>query len=411
MNLGAALGIATLIVAAVGLWLAYGPFRSDRVTKEKVRFAQDRQDLRTGRSQLVVAASSLYPISDFIAGSRCLSPQQWRVKSPIPVENVVVTFDECHKDPLTVGTSSKARRLLPRRSPSRAYHRYSDVLGDDDELRPKLWWNGPSFDLTSYEIRDGSIAIGCSSAPYFDMLDVCESVSHEYLVHSHKRRQPDIGSLPYRSEIGDPYDISRRVFVPAIPILPLFQSSPERATFLMHSRDHSQVASAGGSRHLVGGQFQPSSKNVIEFALDAHIWLSIAREFAEELLGFEDAGGHARARLAFDEPPFSDLQQLRDNGSFRVWVLGMGLDPLSLWPDILSVAVIDQTAFSQAFPKKLASTNDEGLILGESTHRGDVQGFEFSEDSIKRICDDIETAPAAAACLQLAWEHRQTLLV
>ena len=338
-----------------------------------------------------------------------MSAPAWRLSKPIPFSDVNISFVQNPKRPRITGRSANAARLLPAAIGTARTQSYSDVIGSDTELRPALWWDAPSYDLLSFVATDDRVDIACTAAQYFDMVDVCEAVGHEYVLHRNDKDVPKRRSLRLRSEIGDPFDIGRRPFVPAIPTLVLLQPAIGPATFLLHARDGAAVASASGLKHVFGGQFQPSSRHSIEHADEADIWLAVARELAEEMLDFEHANGSAGGRLSFTDEPLASLDRMRDDGHLRVWLLGLGLDPLTLWPDLLTVAVIDDAVFRARFPD-LPTSNSEGAFVGSSSNGRELRGFDFVQSRVDAITTDDGTHPAAAACIRLAWKHRAVIL-
>lgn len=66
--------------------------------------------------------------------------------------------------------------------------------------------------------------------------------------------------------------------------------------------------------------------------------------------------------------PFRSLCAARDAGAFRIYFFGVGLDPITLCGEMLSVAVIDAEAFDQLFAG-LVSTNQEGNLVTASPTR------------------------------------------
>jgi len=163
-----------------------------------------------------------------------------------------------------------------------------------------------------------------------------------------------------------------------------------------------------GMKHLFGGQFQPSSQHSMEPADEVDIWLSVARELAEELLGSTEADGSAGGRLTFNDEPLLSLEQPRRSGELNVWLLGLGLDPLTLWPDLLTVVVVKESSFRGRLPN-LPISNPEGTFVGASAGRS-LRWFAFDDATVTKLTSDPSLHPAAAACLRLAWRHRTTVL-
>jgi hypothetical protein len=95
----------------------------------------------------------------------------------------------------------------------------------------------------------------------------------------------------------------------------------------------------------------------------------------------------------------------REAGSLRTHLLGLGVDPLSLAADILTVTVIDGAVFDEIFAG-LVATNAEGLVLGGA---GGTDGFAFTQGNIERFVGSEPMQAAGAAVLSLAWQHRDQL--
>ena len=91
----------------------------------------------------------------------------------------------------------------------------------------------------------------------------------------------------------------------------------------------------------------------------------------------------------------------------------MGVDPLTLDADLLTVLVFDAPFFDAEFGG-LVAVNDEGYLLKSpsgpgSAGAGDV-GLEFTAGSVERFTRTEAMQPAGAAVLALAWQHREILL-
>jgi hypothetical protein len=405
MDVGLVVAVATLLVAALAAWLAWPSFRSAGQEKRVARFRSERISLQANRIELVSSATDSYSPDLLIPGTRCLSPMEWRLEAPVPIENVRVVFDSAHRKYSLNEALARAQFSLPHEKSDGRRARYSSALMADERIRPKLFWDSPSFDVREYSVNKDHIEIRCGISTYFEMFDICESLAHEY--SSSRRRRPK--DLKLRGLVGDPFDLDKRPFVPAIPTLILLHESMGTTSFVMHARDSSAVASAGGFKHFIGGQFQPSSRHAIEFAEEADLWLSVTREIAEELLGADDASGHSGGRISSMDSPYREMQELRSSGLLTLWVLGMGVDALSLWPDLLTVAVAEKSSFESAFPN-VVTANSEGTIVGSQSQGGTIRGYDFSFDTVDRLCNDHTVAPAATACLRLAWLHRNVLL-
>jgi hypothetical protein len=145
--------------------------------------------------------------------------------------------------------------------------------------------------------------------------------------------------------------------------------------------------------------FQPSSATPGNEANDFDLWRSVAREYAEELLGEPELAGDD-GPLDYDGWPFFRvLQDARRAGRLQVSWLGLGIDPLSLVADLLVVAVFDDDAFDELFAGMVA-TNAEGEVLT----------VPFTAEVVERYAGEGPMQAAGAALLDLAWRHRATLM-
>ncbi|MPZ67059.1 MAG: hypothetical protein GEU83_16660 [Pseudonocardiaceae bacterium] len=89
-------------------------------------------------------------------------------------------------------------------------------------------------------------------------------------------------------------------------------------------------------------------------------------------------------------------------------LLGIGLDALTLAATILTVVVIDDDAFGQAFGS-VVRFNDEGEIVGIADDAA-AEGVPFTAAAVDRMLNSEPMASPGAACLALAWKYRGALL-
>jgi hypothetical protein len=67
--------------------------------------------------------------------------------------------------------------------------------------------------------------------------------------------------------------------------------------------------------------------------------------------------------------------------------------------------VIDDAVFDQVFAELVQSNNEGTIVAGPSG-----RGIALTEDNVDRLVSSEPMAPSGAACLELAWRHRQLLL-
>jgi len=136
----------------------------------------------------------------------------------------------------------------------------------------------------------------------------------------------------------------------------------------------------------------------------------MVREFSEELLGTTEDYGEFGSPLDYDRWPFyRELSAARETGKLRVYCLGLGVDPLTLAMDILTVATFDSDLFDALF-EGLVVANAEGRVIGSQGTTG-APGVPFTGEIIRRFESGAEPMQAAGvAVLQLTWRHLTGLL-
>jgi hypothetical protein len=183
----------------------------------------------------------------------------------------------------------------------------------------------------------------------------------------------------------------------------------------LHWRDPARVAVNGGLYQVVpAGMFQPSDEAEWNLANDLGLWRAIAREVSEELLGTSEDYGSDRAPIDYQRWPFfAALTSARRAGTLHGYWLGVGVDPLTLDADLLTVLVFDAPFFDAEFGG-LVAANDEGYLLktpsGPGSAAGGEAGLEFTAGNVERFTRTEAMQPAGAATLALAWQHREVLL-
>jgi hypothetical protein len=284
------------------------------------------------------------------------------------------------------------------------------VIRDID--RPTLFENRIGFRLLDLSWRSAGGEMLFNSTTYFEMVDVCEAVAHELAsVCALGTCDEDVfARLPFRQRVGDPFDLWRRPVMPSIDTLTIRRSGGG-ASFILHYRDPAQVAVAGGMYHVMpAGMFQPATLAPEAQVFDFDLWRNIMREFSEEFLGNAEHDGGCGSPIEYREcEPFRSMNLARDSGRLKVFCLGVGLDPLTLAGEILTVAVIDDDVFDELFGG-LVSGNAEGTVVSAGRTRRPAEGIPFTADAVRRLVEREPIAPAAAACLELAWTHRDVLL-
>ncbi len=85
----------------------------------------------------------------------------------------------------------------------------------------------------------------------------------------------------------------------------------------------------------------------------------------------------------------------------------MVVEPLTLWVEALTVAVIEAAAFDRLFAN-MVNVNDEGAAISTEAGRPTV-GIPFTSGARERLRSE-PLSPITRACIELTWQHRHTLL-
>lgn len=370
-----------------------------------------RRLLNQHRNELSAAARLLYSSPGEVRG--VLSKPEWIAATPLPIDRIQLAWDNQLVGPRIVGGEPQAGDVLPLQSNGRRFERYSRAIAGIE--RPTLFENRVSYRLADVEWTSSAAYLRFGYTTYFDMVDVCEALAHEMAAAWHAfgetrswLKLPNWGRLPLRSMLHDPFDLSARALLPSIDTLTIRVDADGSASFLLHRRNSANVALAGGYYHVMPcGVFQPSTLAPWDQANDFDLWRNMMREYSEEFLGMPEADGSSGAPIDYvHTEPFRSLIDARHSGALRAYSFGIGLDPLTLAGEVLAVVVVEADVYDRVFAE-LVSSNAEGSVVAASPSISD--GVPFTEQNIRRLLDDEPLAPAAAACLDLAWQHRDEL--
>jgi transcriptional regulator with XRE-family HTH domain len=374
-----------------------------------------RQCLNQRRAELAAVATGLYPGTDRRHETALLLRSDWIPPVPVELGAIDLRWTDDVRTPDEVrGTEPEASSTRPLLSVERRYERYTRAIRDIDQ--PTLFENRVGYRLLDLHWEHGSGSMVFGGTTYFDMVDVCEAVAHELAFAwaqeggSHHAAAVRLSRLPFRQRIGDPFDLRRRPVLPSIDTLTIRRGAGS-AAFILHFRDPGQVAMAGGLfQVLPSGMFQPASISPLSQACDFDIWRNIMREYSEEFLGNDEHDGSTGTPIDYARSePFRSLNAAREAGRLRALCLGVGVDPLTLAGEILTVVVIDDDVFGEVFAD-LVRGNSEGAVVSAGRTRRVGEGIPFTYESLERLVTREPIAPAASACLQLAWTNRDALL-
>ncbi len=384
------------------------------VGASQARWRLERRWLNQHRSELARLATKLYPDDWQVPDTPLIAAPDWIQDEPVAMRSIQLSLDERPHPIVVDGSEPETLAIRPLCAINEHFDRYTSAVRHLDP--PRLFESRPS-----YRLIDTSMATGCLQfglAAYFDKLDVSEALGHELasacmqlgpgLPHS-----PDVlqGALPFRTVVGDPFDLGRRAIIPAVTTLTIrLRRYPAEPSFLLHWRDATKVATAGGMYDVIpAGEFQPASVALWDRRNDFDLWRNIVREFSEELLGTPEHDGTRSTPIEYDSwPLYQELGDAESRGAVVPFFLGLGLDALTLAATILTVVVIDDDVFSRAFGSA-TRYNEEGEIVAVGDGNA-AEGIPFNGHAVERLLRSEPMASPGAACLALAWQQRDHIL-
>ncbi len=376
--------------------------------------------MKNSRHSLAVAAGALYPDQLRVEGTGLLARPEWLPDEPVELSQPQLRFHDGADATAVVGSGAESAAVRPLLDSGGArFATYAEAMEALD--RPALFENRSLYRLLGADLRAG-FGSGCgldlTLGRYFDSVSIGEALAHEFAA-AWEPGEPAaaLDRLALRAAIGDPCDFSRRPASVAVTTLTLRRSGPGRASFLLHWRDPAKVTNAGGLYQVMPvGIFQPADDNPASVRHDRDLWPGLVREFSEELLGAPEDYVGLGSPVQYERWPFfRKLTDARQAGRLAVWIVGMGVDPLTLVTDILTVAVFEAGLFDELFGAGLVSVNSEGRVItdSEADSPAGTVGFALDEPAVARFSGPAGDKPmqaSGAAVLRLAWRYRDSLL-
>ncbi|MGQ0778097.1 MAG: helix-turn-helix domain-containing protein [Pseudonocardiales bacterium] len=376
-----------------------------------VRWRAERHWLNQHRSGLAKLVVQLYPAEYRVPRAAVLAPAEWLPSEPLELGSLALRLDEGPQTAEVNGSEPESEATRPPHTAGLRFGRYTSAIKHLSP--PALFESRPSYRLLGVFLAARRLEFGLGT--YFDKIDICEVLAHETAAVCMAEGLPASaeqlrGRLPFRELIGNPFDPQRRAIIPAIATLTIRRRRhPAGSSFLLHWRDPAKVATGGGIYGVIPtGEFQPSSAAPGDRWNDFDLWRNIVREYSEELLGEPEHDGTRSRPIDYARwPLFQRLQSARADGSLSAFVLGLGVDALTLSPNILTVVVMDDDVFTDVFGKAV-QCNEEGEIVtvGGGTP---TDGVPFTETAVHQILEAEPIAETGAACLALTWKHRHAL--
>ncbi|MGH3914483.1 MAG: helix-turn-helix domain-containing protein [Pseudonocardiaceae bacterium] len=373
------------------------------------RWREVRAKLNAHRALLGDLAAELYPKVHRVPGSTALTCPQWMPVAPVELGDIELYWVADPARPSITGGISQSESARPLATNEIRYGRYSQALRD--LARPKLLDNRLSYRLLDVEWTTTGGRLGFGYTSYFETFDVCEAAAHEFAEAwlRASRKRPSLAHLPLRRHLTDPFDLTARPALPSINTLTIRRDPIDGHCIYLHQRDAKAVAAAGNMIHVMpAGTFQPAGLAPAHQVNDFSLWRNIQREYSEEFLGNPEHDGNSMDPIDYDhDEPFRSFAAARDAGDFRIFATAVVIEPLTLWAELLTIAVIEAPVFDRLFAG-MVSVNEEGAAVSTEAGRP-VVGIPFTSAARERLRAE-QMSPIARACIEQAWQHRHLLL-
>lgn len=384
---------------------------SPEIAASRLRWRNERRWLNQHRAELAKLVVQLYPAEHRVPGAALLAHPEWLVAEPVELGSLTVRLDEGPQTAEVDGSEPESEATRPLCTAGLRFERYTSAIKHLSP--PALFESRPSYRLLDVSLGQRRLEFGLAN--YFDKIDICEALAHEVAGACMAEGLPSLpeqlrGGLPFRALVGDPFDPQRRAIIPAIATLTIrLRRYPAEPSFLLHWRDPAKVAIAGGTYGVIPtGEFQPSSVALWDRHNDFDLWRNMVREYSEELLGTPEHDGTRSQPIDYEQwPLFQQLQEARADGSLSAFVLGFGVDALTLSTNLLTVVVIDDDVFTEVFGGAVRF-NEEGEIVAIGGGMP-TEGVPFTEAAVRRMLESEPMVETGAGCLALAWQHRHAL--
>jgi hypothetical protein len=365
--------------------------------------------MKESRHDFASAAGALYPDQLRVEGTGLLTRPEWLPAQPVELGQPELQFLGSASGPAVVGSGPESELVRPLDDEGERFATYAEAISALD--RPALFENRPLYRLLDVDLGDRR-RLDFALGHYFDSVSIGEALAHEFAAAAAAAACSDGGPvtldrLPLRAAIGDPCDLSRRPASVAVTTLTLRRSGPGQASFLLHWRDPAKVINAGGLYQVMPvGIFQPADDHPLSVGHDLDLWHGLVREFSEELLGAPEEYAGLGSPIRYERWPFfRRLTDARRTGGLRIWIVGVGVDPLTMVTDILTVAVFGAGLFDDVFAG-LVAVNSEGRVISDRS----AIGLGFSQASVARFSGSEPMQAAGAAVLRRALRFAEVLL-
>lgn len=268
-----------------------------------------------------------------------------------------------------------------------------------------------AYKLSDIHLSNGLFDLVFSPSQYFDYFNTCEALSYEFcwiLLEKHKKNLPlknlNFSNMrfPLRDDINI-FDFTNRSTVAGINTLLIVLNKNKIGDhyYYFHKRQSKELAEAMNTFHVVpAGTFQPDGFNDNFHGRDFDLFRNILRELAEELLGKDELSNIIKDEKNFmEEYPICEYVSLFKDSNAKVFFLGLGLDPLTTKPEILTCIAIDGSKVGR-----------EINLNFKDNYEGEHFMVPFTKEGIRKYLQHENTLPAGAACLAIVEKQYESFV-
>jgi hypothetical protein len=364
--------------------------------------------------------SPSFPIKDF----PLIAKSDWILDEPIllsdvdPVSIEPIQIDRIPSAPILDGVGITALAL-----------KSSVTLRKRKRKTGDAYWNGQTYRVRGINREGDHLRFEFGNATYFDYINCCEARALE-LSRADLKNPSELNQrlMPIRIDPSDIYNFLGRATFPGVNCLTFIKNyrepnaqDGEHDVYLVHFRDDT-VMEAQNCVHVVpAGGHQPLSDDLEDRAA-SQIWRTAAREFLEELRGYKELDRHNLGKAgihddASSKDEFNILFRHEVSGkkTTNIYLLGVGIDPVTTKPEILVAIVMDWNRASQKIEGLRLINNYEGcakpirfrqtIAERKEQLRKEAVGFLHSPWGTP-----LPTLAAGAACFLLGAEHYEGLM-
>lgn len=303
------------------------------------------------------------------------------------------------------------------------------VYRERKKVRKEPQHNGEIFCIDDVLFDDsGLCGLTYFFSNYFDYINTCEILGAE--LADWVLRNGEDAALPDRFEHrGTPeqiFDYRSRATYPGVNCISLFLNydGTNYGTvgnyFPLHKRDETQTQAQNLVHVVPAGGHQGFSMGAQ--SADTAIRQTVTREFLEEFFNLEDLNTQPASWHDFRNHPqvkplyelfFSDV-----NPAAKIYLFGMGIDPVTCKPEVLCGVVVDWSIYRRRGGKEEINPNWELRSAGTDTRR-DVW-VQLTKDNLieqasggKQRLENgmwLKTLPAGEVCMRYAADHLDMLI-